>query len=143
MTKTNLFAVFVVAAVATMMITAAVAPAYAAQKVVDNTSKTSGSFLAFLCGQPVDAAFKTNSRFVQWDNDKFKFYINTLYKLTDTVTGALVGTVNIISNQQGDSVDLPTSFQGNQKITCVGTGQIDNFHFGGTIHKDGSFTPRS
>jgi len=140
MTKTKLLPLFVIVAVAAMMGTASIAPAYAAQKVTDTSSKTSGSFLAIVCGQLVDATFKTLSRFVLWDNDQFKTHSKTSFKLTDTVTGALVGTVNSVSNNQGDFVDLPVSVQRNQNVTCAGTGQISNFNSGLTIHKDGSIT---
>ena len=139
MTKTKLLPLLAIVAIAAMMGAASIAPAYAAQKVIDTNDKTSGSFVAFACGTLVDVAFKSHFRFVVWDNDKFKFHSNDSFKLTDFFTGASVGIASGTTNQQGDFVDLPISFQSNFNISCKNAPNT-NDHFGSTIHKDGSIT---
>jgi len=138
MTKTKILALFAIVAVAAMMGTASITPAYAAQKVADRSSKETISDNGLLCGELVQIDGFFLSRFIQWDNDKFVLHFNFNVVLTDA-SGKGVGTWSGVFYQQGDSGDLPVSFQSNSKVTCKNApNSISNF--GAILHKDGSVT---
>ena len=152
MTKTKILSVFTIVAVAAMMGVSAIAPAYAAQKIINEHEEN--EILAFVVGNPcgdgdVLVTFYTNEFIKAWDNDKFKFHSSAQFNLYAIPSLELVGTVPVQSiNIQGDLVDLPIS--GN--FNAGGDGECLNgttfpaspeFHCGNTLQKDGDLIDHS
>ena len=137
MTNTKVLSVFAIVAVAAMMGVASIAPAYAAQKLVDDKINIEGSFPSFQCGVPVDINFKNTGQVTIWDNGKFNAKVFTNYVLTD-LNGDKVGVAHDTFSEVGEFGDLPIVRQSNFNFTCEGSGVQTSFHAGITLHRDGS-----
>ena len=137
MGKTKLLPLFVIVSVAAIMGTASIAPAYAAQKVVDDRFDDDITFVTSICGQTVQADVNMKGRFILWDNDKFILKSTNNSKFTDA-SGKKVARLTDISINVGTIGDAPVVVQFSKVVTCAGTGLVDTFQFGATVHKDGS-----
>ena len=147
MTKTKILSVFVIVAVAAMMGASSIAPAYAAQKVV-NFHEEDEDFISLApnpCGDGLVAAILVTNTFLKaWDNGKFKLHDDAEIILI-AQGPTLVGTIPLNAlNIQGDLDDLPIS--GNFNLggdgecadgTTFENPIADEFHCGATVQKDG------
>jgi len=138
MGKTKLLPLFVIVSVAAIMGTASIAPAYAAQKEVDDRFDFDLTFVTSICGQVVQADVNIKGRFIIWDNDKFMFKSTNNSKFTDA-SGKKVARLTETSINVGTFGDAPVVLQVGGVVTCAGTGLVGTFQLGSTIHKDGSF----
>ena len=145
MTNTKILSVFVIVAVAAMMGVSAIAPAYAAQKVVNERVETHVEFpvIGTLCGITSDFTVEqwTNSFVIIWDNGHFKAHVDQLIIVTDDNDGdALVLTIETAQNQQGNfGAETTQSFQVNEEGLCADGTVFSSEHGGFTLHRDGTF----
>jgi len=146
MTNTKILSVFVIVAVAAMMGVSAIAPAYAAQKLVNEREETHVDFpiSGELCGITSDFTVEqwTTIFTIIWDNGHFKFHINQLTIVTDDNDGdAVVLTIEIAQNQQGNfGVGTTQSVQLNEDGLCTDGTVFSSEHNGATLHRDGTIT---
>ena len=151
MTNKKILPVFAIVAVAAMMGVSSIAPAYAAQKVI-NFHEEAETF-AFVTGNPCGDGFvfvtiATNTFLKAWDNGKFKFHDDAQFNLY-VIGPVLVGTVPLKAiNIQGDLDDLPISgnFNTGGDGECLnGTTfpAFDEFHCGNTLQKHGDLIDHS
>jgi len=136
-TKPKLLPLFVIVAVAAMMGTASIAPAYAAQKTTDTKFNIDYTYEVIVCEQVVQADVNNKGHFIIWDNNKFNFKTTIVWKFTDA-SGNNVGHHTGTNSQHGTIGDTPQVYQVNGITTCAGTGQVSYHHFGVTLHKDGT-----
>ena len=142
MFKIKLLPLFVILVVAMMGVTS-IAPAYAAKKVIDNKFDNDYNFPRFICGQITVADVNQKGHVVVWDNNKYSAEVNTEWIFTDPITGELVGKAHKTLINVGDFDDSPRVIQSNTVVTCVGSGNVFDLHFGFTLHKDGTVTSHS
>jgi hypothetical protein len=132
--------VFTITVAMSILGSASIAPAFAATKVNETTSRDTNSGTLLFCGEDVNYTLAATEKFTIWDNGHYTAQLKTTAKLTDPVTGKHVGNYSDVVNIVGNVSDLPQSGQENFKTTCAGTGVTVNFHAGYTIHKDGTVT---
>ena len=136
MTNTNFLAVFAIVAIAAMMGAASIAPAYAAQKIIDTHTKDTGFFGTNVCGTFVVGELHINTHFRLWDNGHHKFHSTINGEMFDFVTGAFVADVTQVLNSSGGATTLPFVLQDSFNVECA-DGTTEGFHFGITIDENG------
>ena len=143
---TKFLSVFAITAVAVMMGVSSIAPAYAAQKVINFHEEDEN--LAFFALNPcgagvVGVTIATNTFLKAWDNEKFKFHDSAQFNIY-TLAGVLVGSAPLQAiNVQGDLGDFPISgnFNAGGDGECLNGTTFPNiigeFHCGNTLQKNG------
>ncbi len=145
MTNTKILSVFAIVAVAAMMGVSSIAPAYAAQKVVDDRTEfhSEFSFVGTTCG--ITSVFTVQQWSVDfikiWSNDHYKIHSETVVIVTDDNDGdAVVLNIESVFNQQGNFSNNPQSIQYNEEGLCADGTTFSSVHVGSTLHRDGTQT---
>ena len=146
MTNTKILSVFVIVAVAAMMGVSAIAPAYAAQKEVNERDEFHDEFpfSGEVCG--ITSDFTVEQWFFAfstiWDNGHFKFHSEIMIILTDDNNNdAVVVTIEAVENLQGNFNSGETqSIQFNEEGLCGDGTTFSSIHSGATLHRDGTIT---
>ena len=146
MINTKILSVFVIVAVAAMMGVSAIAPAYAAQKDVNERDEFHDEFpfSGTLCGITSDFTVEqwVSTFTIIWDNGHFKFHAEVLIIVTDDNDGdAVVLTIEQVLNQQGNFGEGEVqSVQFNEEGLCADGTTFSSEHSGATLHRDGTVT---
>jgi hypothetical protein len=91
-----------------------------------------------LCS-PSDDFVGTESHHVTvWDNDRVVAHFSLSGKVVDSATGEKIGSLKQVETDTNGPGGLPMTTQFNFKVTCEGTGQVVNDHFGLTVDKNGN-----
>jgi len=131
--------IFAAVAIASMMWSASITPAYAAKKVVDEDINIPVSGFTEVCGG-TNFSGVIKGHVTIWDNNHYKSHFTMMMELTDPVTGEFAGRQSATDNVQGDFVDFPISRRSNTVVTCVGDGSTFDLQRGYTMHQDGTIT---
>jgi len=140
MNSKTITTVFTITVSMTILCSASIVPAFAATKVADIQNRQTESGTDNICGVDVNYNVVLVWTYTEWDNGHFTEKGKAAVVFTDITTGKLVGKLAFLYSIQGNVSDLQYTEQYNEKVTCVGTGLVDNIHLGITIHRDGSIT---
>ena len=126
---------------ATMIVPAA----FAATKIVDNTTdvdQTFANFPGWCGGDEFNSTINRvgRSHFTRWDNGHTKFSAKLSIKITDNGSGAVIGTGHQTFNSERGEGGLPRISQNNVVIKCSDGSRV-NFHNGNTVDENGNFHP--
>ncbi len=132
---TTMFSIAVLAAV---MIGGSLSPAMAAGKVTFNETIITDEIISDTpCGN-FDTQITGTTTFdtTLWDNGHVLTIINQHLDFHD-LSGSLVGQINFVQVYNEATGGLPLTVSQQGTLTCVGTGLVDEIHFGFTIDENG------
>ena len=128
-----------------ILVSATTSPAFAATKVT-NTSIPfffEEDFDGTICG--ITSNFHlvdSGQEFMKvWSNDHYKYHADENIVFTDNNNGgALVASLELSFNIQGNFTNQPESIQYNAVFVCADGTTLDTIHVGNTLHRDGTVT---
>ena len=132
-----------------LLVVSTFAPALAATKLIDVSVKDEPfSIQPFnVCSTSDHMVGTVDFRTVLWDSDgdgvespgdKIDFYDSIHGTVVDSDTGDILGRVNLGGHLNNNPGGLPLTFQQHAVVTCKGSGQVVNIHFGHTIDENGN-----
>ena len=129
---------------AAILIGGSLSPAFAAQKFVDQNDVFVNSFGPFggLCSpNPELWVFVDHFVIKIWDNGHAKFHLDSQVFFIDTVTGAVTGSGESVTNQSVQPGGLPFVDQSNFEFVCTDGSEPfgPSFSFGFTVDENGNF----
>ena len=113
---------------------------FAASKVVDVDVQNAPVviFPVSFCGGLEALDGKFSAHLTVWDNGHVKGHLNGSADVVDIFTWTKVGRASLEANGTLGTGGLPAVLQVNANVTCEGSGNVVNVHFGATVDENGN-----